>query len=69
MAAFRLLLAAERVAASNLGCPRFRAKGNHLPACGQARPNIKGGLDDRAIARVAEQLSGASNHLWAPGEN
>jgi hypothetical protein len=41
----------------------FRAKGNHLPACGQVRPNIKGGLDDRAIARVAEQSSGASNHL------
>ena len=42
------------------GC---RAKGNHLPACGQASPNIKGGLDDRAIARFAEQSSGASNHL------
>ena len=43
--------------------PENRAKGHHLPACGQASPNIKGGLDDRAIARVAEQSSGASNHL------
>jgi len=42
----------------------FRAqRGTTCPACGQARPNIKGGLDDRAIARVAEQSSGASNHL------
>ena len=32
-----------------------RAKGNRLPARGQARPNIKGGLDDRAIASVALQ--------------
>jgi len=44
-------------------CARFPRKGNHLRACGQARPNIKGGLDDRAIASVAEQSSGASNHL------
>src|SRR5450755_8816 len=56
--------------------PAFRAKGNYLPACGQTRPNIKGGFDDRAISRAAEQSSGASNHLaiqtspkrsWAEG--
>jgi hypothetical protein len=50
-------------AARSAGFPAGRAKGNHQPACGQARPNIKGGLDDRTIARVAEQSSGARNHL------
>ena len=50
-------------AVTRRAAPRIRAKENHLPACGQARPNIKGGLDDRAIARVAEQSSGASDHL------
>jgi hypothetical protein len=43
--------------------PVSAQKGTTCPACGQARPNIKGGLDDRAIARVAEQSSGASNHV------
>ena len=28
----------------------FRAKGSRLPARGEARPNIEGGLDDRATA-------------------
>jgi hypothetical protein len=41
----------------------WRAKGNRLPACGQASPNIKGDLADWAIARVAEQSSGTSYHL------
>jgi hypothetical protein len=40
--------------------PAGRAKGNRLPARGQARPNIKGGLDDRAIGSVA-------NHSRGPG--
>lgn len=35
--------------------PRIRAKGNGLPARGQARRNIKGGLDDRTIASVAKR--------------
>jgi hypothetical protein len=38
--------------------PPVRAKGNGLPASGQARPNIKRGLDDRAIASVARRSRG-----------
>ena len=38
----------------------FRAKGNRLAARGQARPNIKGGLDDRAIASVAKRSRGSA---------
>jgi hypothetical protein len=48
--------------------PAGRAKGNRLPARGQARPNIKGGLDDRAIASVAEQsptAGGSGDHSVA----
>ena len=42
----------------------FRAKGNHLPACGQARPNIKGGLDDRAIANGLRTSRPAPATTW-----
>jgi hypothetical protein len=38
-----------------------RAKGNRLPPCGQARPNIKGGLDNRAIASLALRSRGGAN--------
>jgi hypothetical protein len=41
----------------------LRAKGNYRPACGWVRPDIKGGLDDRANASVAAQSSGASDQL------
>jgi hypothetical protein len=63
VSAFSVVVLARPVARTQIVSRAFRAKGNHQPARGQACPNIKGGLDDRTIARVAEQSSGASNHL------
>jgi hypothetical protein len=58
-----------RLVASGSGRPGFRAKGNRLPARGQARPNIKGGLDDRAIASVAKHSSGPEGSDVSCGES